>query len=82
MAKSDLGPGRGWMWLVIFLVTMGGAEALVVVLITHRLLPVAWAIAVGGLGPNWTAGAGCACAWPLGGAVVPRARTGRGPGRG
>ena len=69
MAKSDLGPGRGWMWLVIFLVTMGGAEALVVVLITHRLLPVAWAIAVDALVLNWTAVAIYAFASPLWGAV-------------
>jgi hypothetical protein len=43
------------MWLVVFLVTLGGVEALLAVVITHRLLPVTGAIAVDALVLSWTA---------------------------
>ena len=38
-AKHNLGPRRGWMWLVVLLVVLAGLETIGAVLITHRLLP-------------------------------------------
>ena len=72
-AKHDLGARRGWIWLVVLLVVLGGAEMAVTMLITHQLLPMTAAIVVDAIVVNWTVVAMYAFASPLWGLAEVRA---------
>jgi hypothetical protein len=71
-AEHDLGSRRGWGWLVVLLVVLGGVETIVVTLITHQLLPMKAALVVDAIVVNWTVVAMYAFASPMWGRVEMR----------
>jgi len=68
-AEHDLGSRGGWGWLVVLLLVLGGVEAIVVIMLTHLVLPMKAALVVDAIVVNWTVVAMYAVASPLWGRV-------------